>query len=95
MKMGTGKTITSLKIAEKWKCEKLLVVCLKSKIQDWIDEIEEETYFIKGEYMVINFESVWRSTKAIDFCDSKTMIIVDESHKIKNPKSKVSQYMRY
>ena len=95
MKMGTGKTITSLKIAEKWRCEKLLVVCLKSKIQDWIDEIEEETYFIKGEYMVINFESVWRSTKAIDFCDSKTMIIVDESHKIKNPKSKVSQYMRY
>ena len=95
MKMGTGKTITSLKIAEKWQCEKLLVVCLKSKIQDWIDEIEEETYFIKGEYMVINFESVWRSTKAIDFCNNKTMIIVDESHKIKNPKSKVSQYMRY
>ena len=95
MKMGTGKTITSLKIAEKWRCEKLLVVCLKSKIQDWIDEIEEETYFIKGEYMVINFESIWRSTKAIDFCNNKTMIIVDESHKIKNPKSKVSQYMRY
>lgn len=95
MKMGTGKTITSLKIAEKWQCEKLLVVCLKSKIQDWIDEIEEETYFIKGEYMVINFESIWRSTKAIDFCNNKTMIIVDESHKIKNPKSKVSQYMRY
>ena len=95
MKMGTGKTITSLKIAEKWQCEKLLVVCLKSKIQDWIDEIEEETYFCKGEYMVINFESVWRSTKPIDFCNSRTMIIVDESHKIKNPKSKVSQYMRY
>ena len=95
MKMGTGKTITSLKIAEKWQCEKLLVVCLKSKIQDWIDEIEEETYFCKGEYMVINFESIWRSTKAIDFCNNKTMIIVDESHKIKNPKSKVSQYMRY
>lgn len=95
MKMGTGKTITSLKIAEKWRCEKLLVVCLKSKIQDWIDEIEEETYFIKGEYMVINFESIWRNTKAIDFADETTCIIVDESHKIKNPKSKVSQYMRY
>jgi SNF2 family DNA or RNA helicase len=95
MKMGTGKTITSLRIAEKWQCEKLLVVCLKSKIQDWIDEIEEETYFTKGEYMVINFESVWRNTKAIDFTNSKTMIIVDESHKIKNPKSKVSQYMRW
>ena len=95
MKMGTGKTITSLKIAEKWKCEKLLVVCLKSKIQDWLDEIDEETYFTKEDVMVVNFESIWRNTKAIDFCDSKTMIIVDESHKIKNPKSKVSQYMKF
>ena len=95
MDMGTGKTITSLKIAEKWMCSKLIVICLKSKIQDWIDEIEEETYFVKGEYMVINFESVWRTTKALDFCDSNTMIIVDESHKIKNPKAKVSQYVRF
>ena len=95
MDMGTGKTITSLKIAEKWKCSKLIVICLKSKIQDWVDEIEEETYFIKGEYMVINFESVWRTTKALDFCDSNTMIIIDESHKIKNPKAKVSQYIKF
>ena len=95
MEMGTGKTITSLKIAEKWQCEKLVVICLKSKIQDWIDEIEEETYFTKNEYLVINFESVWRKTTALDFTDEKTMIIIDESHKIKNPKSKVSQYIRY
>lgn len=95
MKMGTGKTITSLKIAEKYQCTKLLVICLKSKIQDWIDEIEEETYFTKGGYMVINYESIWRNTKAIDFTNERTCIIVDESHKIKNPKSKVSQYMRY
>lgn len=95
MDMGTGKTITSLKITEKWMCSKLLVICLKSKIQDWIDEIEEETYFCKGEYMVINFESLWRTTKALDFTDSNTMIIIDESHKIKNPKAKVSQYVRF
>lgn len=95
MEMGTGKTITSLKIAEKWKCEKVLVVCLKSKIQDWITEIEEETYFIKDEYMVVNFESVWRNPKAIEFTTPKTCIIIDESHKIKNPKSKVAQYIRY
>ena len=95
MKMGTGKTITSLKIAEKHKCKKILVVCLKSKIDDWIEEIENETYFRKPNVMVVNFESIWRNTKAIDFTDETTMIIVDESHKIKNPKSKVSQYMRY
>lgn len=45
--------------------------------------------------MVINFESVWRNTKAIDFTDPKTCIIIDESHKIKNPKSKVAQYIRF
>ena len=95
MKMGTGKTITSLKIAEKHKCKKILVVCLKSKIDDWIEEIENETYFRKPNVMVVNFESIWRNTKAIDFTDETTMIIVDESHKIKSPKSKVSQYMRY
>lgn len=95
MDMGTGKTFTSLKIAEKWNCTKLIVICLKSKIQDWIDEIDEETYFCSDEVLVINFESVWRTTKALDFCDSHTMIIIDESHKIKNPKSKVSQYIRF
>ena len=95
MEMGTGKTITSLKIAEKFKCDKVLVVCLKSKIEDWIQEIEEETYFNKDKYMVINFESVWRNMKAIDFTTNNTCIIIDESHKIKNPKSKVAQYIRY
>lgn len=95
MDMGTGKTITSLKIAEKYQCLKLLVICLKSKINDWKEEIEEETYFTKNEYMVINFESVWRTTKALDFTDESTMIIIDESHKIKNPVSKVATYIRW
>lgn len=93
MKMGTGKTITSIRIAEKFNCKKLLVICLKSKIEDWKEEIKEETSY--KDYMVINFESVWRNTKAIDFVDSSTMIVIDESHKIKNPKSKVAQYIRY
>lgn len=95
MSMGTGKTITSLKIAEKYKCKKILVICLKCKITDWKEEIINETYFTKENMMVINFESIWRNTKALDFTDENTMIIVDESHKIKNPKSKVAQYMRY
>lgn len=95
MDMGTGKTITSLKIAEKYQVNKLLVICLKSKINDWKEEIEEETYFIKDEYIVINFESVWRTTKALEFTDEHTMIIIDESHKIKNPVSKVATYIRW
>ena len=65
MKMGTGKTITSLKIAEKWRCEKLLVVCLKSKIQDWIDEIEEETYSSPSNKLTLPLVSVRRAVKPI------------------------------
>ena len=95
MKMGTGKTITSLKIAEKFECKKLIVICLKSKIQDWKDEIINETYFKEKDFIVINYESAWRTTKLLDFCDPRTMVIVDESHKMKNPKSKISQYIRY
>lgn len=95
MEMGTGKTITSLRIAQKYHCYKLLVICLKCKINDWKEEIAAETDFKENEVMVINFESVWRNTKAIDFTDNNTMIIIDESHKIKNPKSKVAQYIRY
>ena len=43
MKMGTGKTVTSLSVFEKWweqsKVNKLLVVCLKCKIEDWKNEL--------------------------------------------------------
>ena len=99
MKMGTGKTITSLRIFELlWEAnavDKLLIVCLKCKIQDWKDEIEEQWKW-PPQHEVINFESVWRTKKGDyykSFVDNRTMIIIDESHKIKNYKSKVSKYL--
>ena len=85
MKMGTGKTITSLKIAEKWKCEKLLVVCLKSKIQDWIDEIEEETYFCKGEYMVIPIKN--KDTKSEDSSEPISNVQTAENETVTTKKA--------
>ena len=45
---------------------------------------------------VINFESIWRTKQAPfykDFITDKTMIIIDESQKIKNYKSKVTQFL--
>lgn len=93
--MGCGKTIMALKIAEKFKVSKLLVICLKCKINDWKDEIKSETNFLEYDTMVVNFESVWRNSAALNFVDPYTMIIIDESHKIKNPKSKVAQYIKY
>ena len=99
MKMGTGKTITSLRIFELlWEAnavDKLLVVCLKCKIQDWKDEIEEQWKW-PPQHEVINFESIWRPKRADyykSFVDNRTMIIIDESHKMKSNSSKVTKYL--
>lgn len=99
MKMGTGKTVTSLALFERlWEnkaVDKLLVVCLKCKIDDWKNEIEYQWEW-PPQYEVINFESIWRAKRADyykSFVDSRTMIIVDESHKIKSHTSKVTKYL--
>ena len=67
MDMGTGKTLTSLGLFEEYVklgyVDKLLVVCLKNKIQDWKDEIKEQ-WFDFTNYEVINFESIWRAKRA-------------------------------
>lgn len=104
MKMGTGKTVTSLSVFEKHlqsgRANKLLVVCLKCKIEDWKNDIFNEFSTFNGdvpfEYEVINFESIWRPKRADyykNFIDDKTMIIIDESHKIKAHTSKVTKYL--
>lgn len=100
MKMGTGKTVTSLSIFEKWmeqgKVNKLLVVCLKCKIEDWIEDINKEFPNNSFDNEVINFESIWRPKRADyfrNYVDDKTMIIVDESHKIKSTSSKVTKFL--
>ena len=54
MDMGTGKTITSLRVFEllheQKKANKILVVCLKNKIEDWKEEIEMEFQDIDFNY---------------------------------------------
>ena len=96
---NTGKTITSLRIFEKlWEAnavDKILVVCLKCKIQDWKDEIENQWKF-PPQHEVINFESIWRAKRADyykSFVDNRTMIIIDESHKMKGVGTKVTKYL--
>ena len=42
MGMGTGKTITSLNIYKKFKTNKILIVCLISKINDWEEDLYKE-----------------------------------------------------
>lgn len=102
MKMGTGKTVTSLSIYEYLLqhnlCDRLLVVCLKCKIEDWKNDIEHE---FDGQLNwldveVINFESIWRPKRAEyykNFVNDRTMIIVDESQKMKSKDTKVSKFL--
>ena len=99
MRMGTGKTVTSLGLFERlWeenKVDKLLVICLKCKIDDWKNEIKEQWKY-PPQSEVINFESIWRAKRADyyrQFVDSRTMIIIDESHKIKSAHSKITNFL--
>lgn len=108
MDMGTGKTITSLSCFKKSGCHKLLVVCLATKTDDWTKEdnslnivalnkasVKKNIELLENNNMVsISFERVWRLEKEImKWIDKDTFVIIDESHKIKNPKSKVSKMM--
>lgn len=42
MSMGTGKTVTSLKLFEENSTHKILIICLVSKMQDWCDDLKNE-----------------------------------------------------
>lgn len=45
--------------------------------------------------LVISFESAWRADEAlINWVDNDVYIIIDESHKLKNPSSKVGKFAR-
>lgn len=42
--------------------------------------------------VIINFESAWRCKELINWVDKNTYILIDESHKIKNIKSKIGKF---
>lgn len=102
--MGLGKTIMAIHLFKRSPTKKVLVVCLKSKIDDWIEDINHELdldiVHIKRNNLeeftkrggAINFEMVWRIPQILDIVNDDWFIIVDESHKIKNPMSKIGKF---
>lgn len=114
MDVGTGKSITSLALFEQKvlqkKCNKLLIICLCAKIEEWksdcekwfpfsetivLDKPKSKEKFINGDYdiAIINFEKTWRF-KELLYLDNNTMILIDESHKIKSSETKVGHFMQ-
>lgn len=41
--MGTGKTVSSIALAEHWNSEILVCLVLKSTLNQWIDALKEQT----------------------------------------------------
>ena len=112
MGMGTGKTVTSLNVFKKFNTEKILIICLISKMNDWKEDLKDECNIdavildkgsTKNKQMVensdttafiINFESAWRCDNLLKWVDRNTTVLIDESHLIKNPTSKIGRFCR-
>lgn len=105
---GSGKTFVGLGIYQESQYKKLLVVGLAPKVQDFHEDGKEMNINIiplnkgtkknkellkTGNNVAISFESVWRLTELEKWVDKDTMILIDESHKVKSPTSKVSYFL--
>lgn len=101
--MGLGKTYGGLDRARQFGDDRVLVVCQKSKIQDWIDAIKEfsdeeaanlrkekeQELFMKNmyKYGVVNYDLLWKRRDKLKKLNGYTLIL-DESSLIKNPRAK-------
>ena len=98
---GTGKTVTSLSVAEQLyknhMIKGLIVICPVSKIDDWKRDIIDEVPDIEMTF-VSSFQSAWREkNKAkIEFICKMVdaLVIVDEGHKMKTYDSKQSKFIQ-
>ena len=72
MQERTGKTLTSILVAEMTKCTEILVITKKKAIDGWIETLG--AYDIKHNYTVVNYESLHKCE-----CDPK-LVIIDEAH---------------
>lgn len=92
------------------KCKKLLIICICAKINEWVHDCERWFPFSKTivinkdsskrefesgnfDIAIINFEKTWRYNGLLTI-DNECMIIIDESHKIKESTTKVGQFMQ-
>lgn len=100
--MGLGKTYGGLDRARQFGDAHILIVCQKSKVDDWCDAVrdflDEEPLnlrlpkdlenYMSGLYRcgVINYDLLWRRKEYLLKLKNYTMIL-DESSLIKNPKA--------
>ena len=85
---GTGKTLTALKIAENFK--NVLIICPASTTHPvWQSEIEKWNINIPN-YKIISYDKFRRNYQSILKENFWNLIILDEAHKLKNIKAKIT-----
>lgn len=97
---GTGKTITSLAVAERLKklghIDGIIVICPVSKVDDWNKDIDYELPDMR--HYVTSFQSAWRDKASCEIYnvlkDEHRLLIVDEGHKMKTYDSKQSKFIQ-
>lgn len=116
--VGTGKTFVGLELFKKLRetkgYNKLLIICLASKVSDFAsdgskvglgintldkgskrsNELIDANKNKSEQFYSVSFESSWRIDALKSWVDSKTMILIDESHKLKSRSSKVGFYIK-
>ena len=98
---GTGKTVTALAVADKlYKkglIKSIVVICPVSKVEDWKADIKKETPDIEMSF-VTSFQSAWRDKNSKQIQEQlvrrKSIVIVDEGHKMKTYDSKQSKFIQ-
>ena len=106
--VGTGKSYMSVGSYVKSECNKLLIICLAPKVNDFVEDGDafglKITALNKGtkknrellsesNHVAISFESSWRLTELLKWVGKDTFIIIDESHKVGVSKSKVTKFV--
>lgn len=106
--VGTGKTFVGLEVFKQSNCKKLLIVCLAVKVHDFVldggkvglginaltGSPKRRSELVRAsDAMSVSFESVWRTPELLSWVDKDTMILIDESHKVKSRGSKVGEFL--
>lgn len=102
MEQGTGKTLPTLKhildLLQNGKIKDALIIAPKSTVGAWERDIEmfnpKDQRLLNNAVTVINYDKVWRTQKGHNKFDKEWgVIVLDESHFIKNRTSKRSAFI--
>lgn len=93
------KTLIVLKVIDIRKPARLLIVSTKKSVEEWKRQMETHGTPEAGEIKLINYEQLWKNRKQLRRwilqADGETMMVLDESHRIKKRGSKFSKAARY